>query len=89
MRKIHKASPFVIPVLSLIDVTSIIRSSLPNQPFEFIAVTLKSRGIKAVCVFILLLFIVKDFCLVGGGVRVIERFQTLWRLTNRLAGKTR
>jgi hypothetical protein len=41
------------------------QSSLPNQPFEFIAVTLKSQGIKAVHVFILLLFMVKDFCLVG------------------------
>jgi hypothetical protein len=88
MRKIHKVSPLVIPVLSPIDVTSIIRSSLPNQPFEFSAVTLKSQGIKAVYAFILLLFIVKYFCEVGGGIRVIERFQALWRPTNGPAGKT-
>jgi len=76
-------------VLSPIDVTSIIRSSLQNQPFEFSAVTLNSLGIKAVCVFILLLFIVKDFCEVVGGVRDIERFQALLRPTNGPAGKTR
>jgi len=82
MRKIHKVSQSVIPALSLIDVTSTVQSSLPNQPFEFSAVTLKTQGIKLVCAFILLLFIAKDFCEISGGIRVIERSGTSARVAS-------